>query len=382
MKLFKYMDKILLFVTLLLFAFGTVMVFSASNVSSYMRYSDTPYFYLTRQLAVLFVSLLVALFVILLNVKTTSRLASLVTYALIVSLFLLFVFGRITNHAQSWFKLGPINLQPSEFFKVAMIIWAARYYDAKKNNLDSYGTALYPLFIVLIAVGAIVLQPDLGTALIVLMIFAFIFIITPIDKTIKSKIYMLFSIIAVLGILIIISFGKSFLSDTQMSRITSVISSDSPCSEEKYYTDGNQVCNGYIAINNGGLTGRGLGKSIQKYLYLPESHTDFIICIIIEELGLIAGIGLLVLYIIVLARIVIIGRHAKNNRDAIICYAGAFYIFIHIVVNLLGVFGVIPMTGVPLPFMSYGGSYTLSLVILLSVVQRICFETRIKDAYS
>ena len=88
------------------------------------------------------------------------------------------------------------------------------------------------------------------------------------------------------------------------------------------------------------------------------------------------------MYIIVLARIVIIGKHAKNNRDAIICYAGAFYIFIHIVVNLLGVFGVIPMTGVPLPFMSYGGSYTLSLVILLSVVQRICFETRIKDAYS
>ena len=108
---------------------------------------------------------------------------------------MLFVFGRINNHAQSWFDLGPINLQPSEFFKIAMIIWAARYYDVKKNNLDSYGTALYPLFIVLIAVGAIVLQPDLGTALIVLMIFAFIFVITPIDKTIKSKIYMLFSII-------------------------------------------------------------------------------------------------------------------------------------------------------------------------------------------
>jgi cell division protein FtsW len=161
-----------------------------------------------------------------------------------------------------------------------------------------------------------------------------------------------------------------------MSRITSVISPTSPCSEENYYTTGNQVCNGYIAINNGGMKGLGLGNSIQKYLYLPEAHTDFIFCIIIEELGLRMGLFILLLYLILLTRIILIGKRSLNNRDSLICYGAAFYIFIHIMVNLCCVFGMLPMTGVPLPFMSYGGSYTWCLIIILSFVQRVNIETK------
>ena len=379
MKLFKYMDKTILIITIILFAIGTVMIFSASNVSTYIRNANSPYYYLIRQIVILVVAFIISIFFLLINVKTTSKLSTLLTYLFIVSLFMLFLFGKITNHAQSWFKLGFFNVQPSEFLKVFMIIWAAKYYDLKEKKLDNYTTALYPAMIILIAFAAIFLQPDLGTALIVLLIFAFIFVLAPISKDIKYKIVGLGLAFAFLGVLVVAGFGSKILSETQMQRITSVISSN-PCSEENYYTDGNQICNGYIAINNGGLMGKGLGNSIQKYLYLPEAHTDFIFCIIIEELGLLFGLFIILLYIVLLAKIIILGRKCSNNRDALICYGGAFYIFIHIMVNLLGVFGIIPMTGVPLPFMSYGGSYLLSLSIILSVIQRISFETRLKLA--
>jgi cell division protein FtsW len=268
-------------------------------------------------------------------------------------------------------------MQPSEFLKVFMIIWVAKYYDLKEKKLDSYTIALYPALVILVAFMAIFFQPDLGTALIVLFIFAFMFLLSPIAKGIKVKISLIALAFAFLGFLILFGFGDKILSETQLQRIRSVGSN--PCSEENYYTDGNQLCNGYIAINNGGLTGKGLGKSIQKYLYLPEAHTDFIFCIIIEELGVLFGIFIMILYMVLLGKIVHLGKRATTNRDALICFGGAFYIFIHIMVNLLGVFGIIPMTGVPLPFMSYGGSYLLSLSIMLAVIQRISFETRLKE---
>ncbi len=379
MKLLKYLDKTILIVTIILLAIGTVMIFSASNVAIYMSKEASPLFFLKRQIVIIIVSVIVSICFLFLNVKTTSKLSSLVIYLLTLLLFLLFLFGKISNHAQSWFNLGKFNMQPSEFLKVFMIIWVAKYYDLKEKKLDSYTTALYPAFIILIGFAAILFQPDLGTALILLFIFAFMFILAPIAKDIKWKIITIGVAFAFLGVLIIAGFGEKILSETQMQRITSVFSSTSPCSEENYYTDGNQICNGYIAINNGGLTGKGLGNSIQKYLYLPEAHTDFIFCIIIEELGVLFGIFIIILYMILIGKIVYLGKRTTNNRDALICYGGAFYILIHIAVNLYGIFGLIPMTGVPLPFMSYGGSYLLSLSIILTVIQRISIETRLKE---
>ena len=151
-----------------------------------------------------------------------------------------------------------------------------------------------------------------------------------------------------------------------------------PCS--KLLTNGSQVCNGYIAINNGGLTGVGLGNSTQKYLYLPEPYTDFIFAVIVEEMGSIFGVGIILLYMFILYRILLIGRNSYTNRGSLMCYGVAIYIFCHIAVNLLGLFGLIPLTGVPLPFMSYGGSFTICLVAALTIVQRVNIENKIRDS--
>ena len=151
-----------------------------------------------------------------------------------------------------------------------------------------------------------------------------------------------------------------------------------PCSQEKFYTTGNQVCNSYIAFNNGSLTGKGLGNSTQKYLYLAESHTDFIFAIIVEEFGFIGAILIILLYIILLYKIISIGNKSTSSRGAIICYGVAIYIFLHISINLLGIMGWLPLTGIPLPFLSYGGTFTLCLIIALSMVQRVAIESKMK----
>ena len=164
--------------------------------------------------------------------------------------------------------------------------------------------------------------------------------------------------------------GKG-LSDSQKSRFNY----KDPCTRYRQKT-GYQVCNGYIAINTGGLLGSGYGNSKQKFLYLPEAHTDFIFAIIIEEMGLVSGILMLVAYFIIIWRIIRIGRRSYNLFGTIICYGVASLISLHILINLGGVLGVIPLTGVPLPFYTYGGSFMINLLICLGLVQRVAVENK------
>ena len=270
-----------------------------------------------------------------------------------------------------WFDLGFFSIQPSEFAKVITIVWLASYYDKNKNKLKSYGKSLFPMFVCGVIAALIFLEPDLGTTIVYSVIVGLIFLAVPIKKDIKLKTVIVVLGMLIFGIVAIFSFGKKILSDRQMERFNFT----NPC--ERILSDGNQVCNCYIAINNGGLTGVGLGNSTQKYLYLPEPYTDFIFAIIVEELGLVTGIIIILLYMFVLYRILKIGRMSSTNRGAVMCYGVAIYIFLHIAVNLLGIFGLMPMTGVPLPFMSYGGSFTICLIAALTLVQRVSVENGI-----
>ena len=142
---------------------------------------------------------------------------------------------------------------------------------------------------------------------------------------------------------------------------------------------GYQVCNGLIAYHNGGLFGVGLGNSSQKYLYLPEAHTDFIFPILVEELGLLVGIFVLIGYILILYRILKIAKSCDNIRNFIICYGTFIYILLHLIINLAGSLALIPLTGVPLPFLSYGGSYNMNIILMCFVLQRIAIENKINE---
>ena len=125
------------------------------------------------------------------------------------------------------------------------------------------------------------------------------------------------------------------------------------------------------------MSGVGLGDSTQKYLYLPEAHTDFIFAIIMEEIGFAGALFIFVLYFLLIGRIIKIAKQSYNTRGFLICMGVAIYIMLHIVVNLGGIFGLMPMTGVPLPFMSYGGSFAMCLVLSLCFVQRVNVENKL-----
>ena len=372
-RIIKYMDKPLFFISVILFVLGLIMVFSSSNVTAYMRHAVSPYNYFIKQGAFLLVGVILSVIMIKFNTKAYGLLSKPLFLGVGISLAVLLFVGKSQNQAISWYDLGVFSFQPSEFIKVISIIWLAEYYEDNKNNLNTYWTSLFPIGLCIIIAVLIFFQPDLGTTIIYCLIVGFIFLSQPIKKAIKSKTIIITVSIIALGAFAILSTGKQLILARQMERLNFT----RPC--DRLLTTGNQVCNGYIAINNGGLFGKGLGNSTQKYLYLPEPYTDFIFTITIEELGAVVGIIILLLYTVLLYRILAIGRDCYTNRGSTICYGVAIYIFLHIVVNILGIFGLMPMTGVPLPFMSYGGSFTICLIAALTAVQRVKIETCIRN---
>lgn len=372
-RVFKYLDKPLLIISIILFVVGLIMVFSSSNVTAYMTHAASPYNYFIKQGAFLLVGLIFSLIMIKFNTKLYGILSWTLFLGVGVSLFALLFIGKTKNQAISWYDLGLFSFQPSEFIKVISIIWMAEYYEKNKDNLSSYWVSLFPLFTCGIIAILIFVQPDLGTTIIYLVIVFAIFLAEPVPKSIKTKLIFGGVGAIVLATFALLSSGKQLILERQLERLNFT----RPC--DRLLDTGNQVCNGYIAINNGGLTGKGLGNSTQKYLYLPEPYTDFIFTITVEELGSAIGVLIIILYMVVLYRILAIGRKSYTNRGSAICYGVAVYIFCHIAVNLMGIFGLIPMTGVPLPFMSYGGSFTICLIAALTAVQRVSVETGIRD---
>ena len=371
----KNIDKPLFILTLILFVLGLIMIFSASNVTSYMN-GGSPYAYFLRQGMFLLVSFIFCIFMVKFNTKFYGIMSNILLIVFVTVLILLLIYGKATNYAVSWIPIGSFTLQPSEFIKIIMIVFMARFYEVHEKRLDNFFIAIIPLIIGVVITFLIMLQPDLGTAIIFASLTGLIFFSSPVSKSIKFKVLILFfGMCLVVGAVLIMT-GGSILQARQLERFNFT----RPC--DRLLDTGNQVCNGYIAINNGGLTGIGLGNSTQKYLYLPYPYTDFIFAVVVEELGLIVGIAIILAYLYLLYRILKIGRESYTNRGALLCYGVAVYIFLHVIVNLMGLFGLMPMTGVPLPFLSYGGSFTLCLMVSLAIVQRVNIENRLRDKKS
>lgn len=373
-KLFSKMDIPLFIMVVLYVALGLVMIYSASNITAVVRYGYQPYHFFIRQAIFVLVSFFIGFLIVLrFPTRNYGALAWPLVFLLIGSLALLFVKGKIAGGAISWFDLKYFKVQPSEFAKSILVIFMAIYYNKlhykKVKNIYAY---FVPLSFAAIIIGLVFMQPDLGSAAIIAGIVFLTFISIPV---VQNNIMKFIKIIAIGCILAMVAFlysGNDFLSSIQKGRLNF----RNPCSR---YTEttGYQVCNGFIAINNGGLFGVGLGNSTQKYLYLPESHTDFIFPIIVEELGLVTGIIIILGYAYILSRILKIAKTSENLRCSILAYGTFWYFTLHILVNLLGVLALIPLTGVPLPFLSYGGSFTVNAIIMIFVVERVNIENKI-----
>lgn len=372
-KLLSKMDIWLLILMIIYSIVGLIMIFSSSSVSTVLRYNVPQYYFFIRQAIFLLVAFIIG-FIIVIRFPTSKYkyIAPFAIVGIIVALLGLFVYGKLTNNARSWYDLGPFALQPSEFAKSVIIVFlAVAYSRLEKRKTTNIYAFLIPVAICLIIAVLIAMQPDFGTAVIICGIVFFVFISIPYVKENIVKVLKIGAVCLVIAALALLYSGAEIFNSRQLQRFEF----RNPC--ERYQEDtGYQVCNGFIAIHNGGLLGVGLGNSSQKYLYLPESHTDFIFPIIVEELGLIVGILLIVGYMIMLWRILKIARSAENLRLSILAYGVFLYLLFHILINLLGVLALIPLTGVPLPLLSYGGSFTINIVIMLFVVQRVNIENK------
>lgn len=374
-KIFHDLDKPLLFVSMALFIFGLLNIVTASSRAAVVNYDVSIYYYFYRQLLFIIIGLIMSLIIIKIDTKSYKIIIP-VLFVVVIVLNLVALTGEELSGSKNWIDLGFIKLQPSEFSKpiiiVLMSIMFEKYY-RKLRTLDSkrYNAIGIILFVSMIIPVLIFLQKDFGTLLITLFIVGMMLLASPILKIDKLKSFLLLIGIIALAGLIIYNVQGYILNDQRISRFKSYLD---PCGN--YENGGYQVCNSYIAINNGGLFGLGIGKSKQKYSYIPEPHTDSAFAIIAEEYGIYRCVFIFIGYIIVLWRILVISSKSNTLRGRYMCLGIASYIFVHIFVNLGGMLGLIPLTGVPLPFLSYGGSFVMSLIAALAIVQRVCVESK------
>lgn len=375
-KLIKDMDKPLLVLTIFMISYGLLNIVTASSREAVTQ--DVPlYYYFYKQSEMLLIAFILSIIILNINTKKYDTLALIAYLSILAVLGFLYLNGDAHRGSKNWITIGTIRFQPSEFAKPVLIICVSILFEKFYKKLRTKGINHYDLIFIILVVGGlypviVFLQKDLGTGMILLGIFGILFLSSPILKVDKLKTSLFVGVTLIIIILGVLASGHKILTEEQIDRFNFF----NPCSN--YEEGGYQICNGMIAINDGGLLGLGIGKSKQKYSYIPEPHTDSVFAIIMEEYGLIFSTILLGIYIAVLYRIFIIASMATTIRGRYFCLGIGTYLFLHIFVNLGGLFGLLPLTGVPLPFLSYGGSFTISLICALAIVQRVNIETKNK----
>ena len=374
----KNMNGLLLFLTMLMFIYGLFNIVTASSREAEVMYNVSLYYYFFRQLKMLILGLIGSFIII--NVDTKKYpFISFILYIIIFGLLIYMLFhGTADRGSINWINLPFIGrFQPSEAAKPISIVFFAFILDKLSKQVNNESNQRWRYIIVLFLVmfilpGIIFFQNDMGTAFILLSITGIMFLGGPVktkDKILAGMVCAL--LICLVGGARYVTKGY-VLTEEQVSRITDFVK---PCNK---YTDGGyQACNDFIAINNGGLRGVGIGESKQKYSYIPEPHTDSVFAIIAEEYGFIFTTAIMVIYFLILRTILKIAYDADNLMNKYICLGCAGYIFLHIVINIGGLIGLLPMTGVPLPFLSYGGTFAISLIGMLAIVQRVAIETNL-----
>lgn len=372
---FRKMDKLLLFTTILLVIIGTLSIVSASSRETVSRYDYSIYHFFERHLGVLGLSLVASIIILLIPTRYYKIIVPAGFILVGCLIFSLFLIDNIKRGSGAWLEKGG---QPSEVAKPFIIAMLALifdyYYKKMKKKQDFNWWSFFGLFCLIGLMLPVVtlVQGDMGTAILTVGISGIMLLSSPVSKDIKKNCIIGCLVLSIVGCLGLYAVRGRIFTEEQVERLTEFVN---PCS--KYEDSGYQICNGFIAMNDGGLTGLGIGKSRQKYSYIPDPHTDSIFAVVIEETGLLFGLFILFLYLLMISRILNTSMRTKNIRNRYIAFGIAAYLFLHIVFNLGGLLAILPLTGVPLPLITYGGSFTLSFLCSLAVVQRICIESKV-----
>lgn len=359
-------DYILAIMVFVLIVFGLIMVSSASVVESYENTGDT-YYYFKHQLLYGVVFGMVGLIIFSrINYNFWKKISFFLLILSIVLLIVVLFFGREIGGSRSWFYIGSFSVQPTELVKLFMVIYLASWLEKRQDKLKSFSEGFMPflLLVVLIAV-LIVLQPDLGTLSIILLVAVVLYFVAG-----ASLAYMalLFggSVLALFGLIKIFSHAAS--------RFTAFLHPELDPQGIGY-----QINQALLAIGSGGILGLGLGASRQKYNYLPEATSDSIFAVVGEELGFIFSIILVILFVVVALRGFKIALNSPDLFSRLVATGITTWIIFQAFINIAGILNIIPLTGIPLPFISYGGSamiVTLAGIGLLLNISRYTKENQ------
>ena len=355
----KRMDIILFITVIALIIFGLIMIYSASSIWAEYKFNDS-FKYVKHQSLFIVIGIFLMLGISKIDYKLYYKKTNLILIICLILLVLVLIpgIGSIRNGSRSWFGIGSFGIQPSEFSKLGLIIFSAKYLSNNEKILKSIIKGVLPLLIILFFIfGLIMLQPDFGTGMIIVVsILAMMFI-----AGVNIKFFIGLGICGIFGII-----GLIVIAPYRMDRITSFID---PWSDP--LGTGFQIIQSLYSIGPGGLLGQGFLNSRQKQFYLPEPQTDFIFSIISEEFGFLGVIIVVSLFLIILYRGIKIALNSKDSFSKYLAYGMVFQILIQAIMNLMVVIGLIPVTGVTLPFLSYGGSSLLismfSVGILLNI---------------
>ena len=356
------MDYALVVTTLVLSLFGIVMAFSASYYYSISKYGN-PYKLMSTNILWFILGWFALLFLATFDYHLLRRFALLgmvVGFVLLVMVLALrnTPLTQTINNATRWIKVGPITIMPGEIIKAALILFFASWFSTQPQAMKTWKGGTIAVVILVVIALLIYKQPNLSTAIIVAMIGYAMMLIAGIP---------LWTLLAGVGIGAA-GFSYFYFINTGYMH-TRLITAIDPWADP--LNNGYQVVQGLLALGSGGLKGVGLGKSIQKTLYLPEPQSDFILPIIGEELGLIGLVVLLILYAFLIARIISVALRAKDQFGCFLAAGTGAMLAIHVILNILVVTGTFPPTGVFLPFMSQGGNATLVILALIGIVLNI-----------
>ncbi len=351
----KRFDFLLLSTSLILCVFGFIALYSIGLGKEPVNFA-----YLERQGIVFGIFGFIAIVIAVINYRVFASYSVLLYIVSCLILIAVLVFGREVRGTKGWMYLGSVGFQPAELAKIALILMLSRYFSRVTRQVGHVRHLLITGLIAAVPIGLVMLQPDFGSAAILAALWLGMIIISGVPKKSLVALALIFATLAVGAWLFLFK-------DYQKQRIMTFIS---PTADQK--GSGYNVRQALIAVGSGQIMGRGLGLGSQSHLkFLPEAQTDFIFSVISEEMGFVGVSVIFICWFLFFHRLSILARNARDDFTLYIVLGISIMFFVHVVLNIGGNLGMIPLTGIALPFLSYGGSSLALSLISLGLLQSI-----------
>jgi rod shape determining protein RodA len=353
----KYLDTTLAVTCFLLLLVGLSLIYSTSLNGSKAVF--------THQIIYALVAIGLFLFFAFFDYRPLTKQSRYAYLLFLLSLVALLIIGKAVKGSSRWFDLGIINIQPAEFMKLVMVLVLARFFALRRGEINTFKNFALSFIYALIPMVLIAKQPDLGSAIVIFSIWLGMLFFSTVNKKVFVYLFIVFVIFSGVA-------WKYLLHDYQRNRIEIFINPELDPKGRGY-----NVRQATIAIGSGGVFGRGLGKGLQSQLrFLPERQTDFIFASAAEELGFLGSMVILILYFILLYRLLMIYKLSRDDLSRFLVIGILFMLLSQIVINVGMNMGIMPVTGIPLPMLSYGGSSLLMLAISLGIAEAVAINAK------